>query len=133
MRKVIVQSTGTILSIIIIIFFVTCFNCLHHEPINCHFTFSSRVTYTQYLLRARKDVLTYLVKSPSWIKSGLQRPTLACNNLLRFIVHNFLEFSSVLSLYYTLLHLSYYTLFHGFLQTTLANAAKDLGCMWSYI
>jgi len=40
-------------------------------------------------------------------------------SLLLFIVHKFFVFPFVLQVYYTLLHLSYYTLFRGFLQTTL--------------
>jgi len=45
---------------------------------------------------------------------------LACYTLLRFIVHKFFTFSYVFLVCHTLLHFSYYALFHGFLQTTLS-------------
>jgi len=54
--------------------------------------------------------------------SRLQKPvkhTLAYYtllDLLHFIVHKFFVFSFVFLVYYTLLQLSYYTLFHGFLH-----------------
>jgi len=49
----------------------------------------------------------------------------AKHTLLHVIVHKFFVFSFVFLVYYTLLHLGYYTLFHGFLQTTLQQIAHD--------
>jgi len=58
-----------------------------------------------------------LLRFIEWFKKPVKR-TLACYILWLFIVHKFFVFSFVFLVYYILLHLSYYTLFHGFLQTT---------------
>jgi len=46
------------------------------------------------------------------------------NTLVLFTDHIFFLFCFVFSSHYTLVHLSYYTLFHGFLQTSLLRIVR---------